>query len=108
MFCGRRSWQQFLQCMLVLGVHAGIASLVSSVKSPFPVNSQQPVPEFEPKLQVWLSLDFSKALSQISAVSPAPVCKGLAAGSHSLAAFSPLPADTRSSSSARPWCSQGS
>lgn len=35
-----------LQCVLVLGVHARIASLVPSVKSWFPVNSQQVVPVF--------------------------------------------------------------
>lgn len=35
-----------LQCMLVLGVHTGVASVVPSVKSPFPVNSQQLIPVF--------------------------------------------------------------
>jgi len=35
-----------LQCVLVLGVHPRIAPLVPSVKSLFPVNSQQPVPVF--------------------------------------------------------------
>lgn len=35
-----------LQGMLVLGVHARIAAVLPSLKSPFPVNSQQPIPVF--------------------------------------------------------------